>query len=66
MTFQMYLLEHEMEAEARGRTEGTETVALNLIRRGRPIQEIHEDTGLSIQHLQQLAQATSQENDHVK
>ena len=61
MTFQMYLLEHEMEAEARGRIEGAETVALNLIRRGRPLQEIHEDTGLPIQRIQQLAK----KNEHI-
>lgn len=59
MTLQMYLLEHEMETEARGRIEGAETVALNLIRRGRPLQEIHEDTGLPIQRIQQLAKKMS-------
>ena len=58
MTFQMYLLEHEMEAEARGRIEGAETVALNLIRRGRPLQEIHEDTGLPIQRIHELAKTS--------
>ena len=52
MTFQMYLLEEKMEAETRGKEE----VAIKLIRRGRPLQEIHEDTGLSLQHLEQLAQ----------
>ena len=52
MTYQMALLESEMTGEQRGRaqgielgrTEGTESVAIKLIRRGRPIQEIHEDT----------------------
>lgn len=48
---QMYLLEHEMEAEIRSKEE----IALNLIRRGRPLQEIHEDTGLSLKRIQQLA-----------
>ena len=63
MTYQMALLESEMTGEQRGRaqgielgrTEGTESVAIKLIRRGRPLQEIHEDTGLPIQRLEQLA-----------
>lgn len=63
MTYQMALLEERMEGEQRGRalgielgrTEGTESVAIRLIRRGRPLQEIHEDTGVSIQRLEQLA-----------
>ena len=66
MTFQMYLLEEKMEAEARGRNEEREALACKLIRRGRPLQEIHEDTGLSLQRLQQLAQVAAQENDHAK
>ena len=56
MTFQMYLLEEKMEAETRGKEE----VAVKPIRRGRPLQEIHEDTGLSIQHLEQLARNNEQ------
>lgn len=56
MTLQMYLLEEKMEAEERGRNEEREALARKLIRRGRPLQEIHEDTGLSLQRLQQLAQ----------
>lgn len=60
MTFQMYLLEEKMEAEERGRNEERESLAFKLIRRGRPLQEIHEDTGLSLQRLQQLAQS----NEH--
>ena len=52
MTLQMYLLEHEMEARMAER----ENLAIKLIRRGRPLQEIHEDTGLSMQLLEQLAQ----------
>ena len=56
MTFQMYLLEEKMEAETRGKEE----VAVKLIRRGRPLQEIHEDTGLSIPHLEQLARNNEQ------
>ena len=38
-----------------GRNEERESVAIKLIRRGRPLDEIHEDTGLSLQRLEQLA-----------
>ena len=38
-----------------GRNEERESVAIKLIRRGRPLQEIHEDTGLSLHRLEQLA-----------
>ena len=51
MTLQMYLLEEKMEAEVRSKEE----IALNLIRRGRPLQEIHEDTGLFLKRIKQLA-----------
>ena len=40
MTLQMYLLEEKMEAEDRR----AEEIAIKLIRRGRPLPEIHEDT----------------------
>ena len=62
MTLQMYLLEREMEATQKR----SEEIALKLIRRGRPLQEIHEDTDLSLARINELAQADSQENDHVK
>lgn len=62
MTLQMYLLEHEMEAEDRR----AEKIAIKLIRRGRPIQEIHEDTDLSLERINKLIQATSKENNHAK
>ena len=59
MTLQMALLEERMEGELqgeqRGRAKERESVAIKLIRRGRPIQEIHEDTGLSIQRIHELA-----------
>lgn len=38
-----------------GREEERESVAIKLIRRGRPLKEIHEDTGLSLHRLEQLA-----------
>ena len=62
MTFQMYLLEREMESAQKR----SEEIALKMIRRGRPLQEIHEDTDLSLERLNELAQATSQENDNDK
>ena len=63
MTYQMALLESEMTGEQRGRAQGIElgrtkereSVAIKLIRRGRPLDEIHEDTVLSLQRLEQLA-----------
>ena len=62
MTFQMYLLEREMEATQKR----SEEIALKMIRRGRPIQEIHEDTDLSLARINELAQTVSQENNHAK
>ena len=62
MTLQMYLLEEKMEAEDRR----AEKIAIKLIRRGRPIQEIHEDTDLSLERINELVQATSKEKSHDK
>ena len=58
--FNMLALEWNMDdaLQARfeeGRNEEREAVAIKLIRRGRPLDEIHEDTGLSLQRLEQLA-----------
>ena len=59
MTLQMALLEERMEGELqgeqRGRAKERESVAIKLIRRGRPLEEIQEDTGLSIQRIHELA-----------
>ena len=57
--FNMLALEWNMNdaLQARfedGRNEEREAVAIKLIRRGRPLDEIHEDTGLSLQRLEQL------------
>lgn len=41
-------------AEDRGMAKGIRNVALNLIKRGRPIEEIAEDTGLSIEEIRKL------------
>ena len=53
MTLQMYLLEHELETAQRR----SEEIALRLIRRGRPIEEIHEDTDIPLQRLRELARS---------
>ncbi|MBR0287608.1 MAG: Rpn family recombination-promoting nuclease/putative transposase [Selenomonadaceae bacterium] len=55
MTYQMALLEERMEGEQQGLNKGIESVAIKLIRRGRPLDEIHEDTGLPLERIQQLA-----------
>ena len=62
MTLQMYLLEEKMEAEDRR----AEEIAIKLIRRGRPLQEIHEDTDLSLERINELVQATSKEKRNAK
>ena len=66
MTLQMALLEERMEGEQLGRAKERETVAIKLIRRGRPLQEIHEDTDLSLERINELVQATAKENNHAK
>ena len=38
-----------------GRNEEREILALKLIQRGRPLDEIHKDTGLPLHRLEQLA-----------
>ena len=71
MTLQMALLEERMEGELQGeergrakglelgRNEGREAVAIKLIRRGRSFDEIHEDTGLSLERIEELAEHNS-------
>ena len=55
MTFQMYLLEQEMEAEERGRAKERESVAIKMLRKGKSFDEVHEFTDLPIPRLEQLA-----------
>lgn len=55
MTLQMYLLEHELETAQRR----SEEIALRLIRRGRPIEEIHEDTDIPLQRLRELERSNT-------
>lgn len=60
MIFQMALLESKMEGEERGLkrgfAEGTESVALRLIRMGLKFADIQKATDLPIQRLEQLEQ----------
>jgi uncharacterized protein YerC len=41
--------------EARGRSQEKESIAVNMLRRGRNYQEISEDTGLSMERIDELA-----------
>lgn len=71
MTLQMALLEERMEGELcgeqrglaqgieRGRTEGTESVAIKMLRKGKSIEEVRELTDLPFERLEQLANNTS-------
>ena len=62
MNLQMYLLEQEMEAE----NNRAEEIAIKLIRRGRPFQEIYENTNLSLERIHQLAQSAFKDNNYAK
>ena len=42
-----------------GMEQGLESVAIKMLRRGKPFDEIHEDTGLPLQRIQELAQDDS-------
>ena len=55
MTFQMYLLEQEMETEKRVRNEERESVAINMIRDGMSLEKIQKFTKLSFEHIKELA-----------
>ena len=55
MTLQMYLLEHEMEAEDRR----AEEIAVKLIRMGLSSSDISEATDLPLEKIQQLANDNS-------
>ena len=52
MTYQMALLERELEGEERGR----ESVAINLLNMGMAIEKIQEATSLSLKKIKELAQ----------
>ena len=59
MTYQMALLESELEGEERGRKKGRieerDSIALNMLRKGLEFEMIHELTKLSIEKIQELA-----------
>lgn len=38
-----------------GRDEGIESVALNMLRRGKSLDDIHADTNLSLERIKELA-----------
>ena len=62
--FDMLALEWNMDDakqawQEEAREQERENFATKLIRRGRPFDEIHEDTGLPLQRIQELAQADS-------
>ena len=57
MTLQMALLEERMEGELQGEERKAESIAIKMLRRGRPFDEIHEDTGLSLQRIEELAKS---------
>ena len=54
MTFQMYLLEQEMETEQRVRNEERESVAINMIRDGMSLEQIQKFTKLSFERIKEL------------
>ena len=63
MTYEMALLEERLQGEQQGeqrgiqigRTEGTEAVAIKMLRKGKSFDEVQEFTDLPIQRLEQLA-----------
>lgn len=65
MTLQMALLEERMAGEERGRAQGIESVAIKMIRRGRSIEEIHEDTDIPLKRLRELARSKT-DGDEIK
>ena len=52
-------LDDAKQAWQEAREQERENFAAKLIRRGRPFDEIHEDTGLPLQRIKELAQADS-------
>ena len=55
MTLQMALLEERLKGEERGRAKEREAVAIKMLRRGSPFEEIHELTDLPLQRIEELA-----------
>ena len=59
MTFQMYLLEREMEATQKR----SEEIALKMIRKGKSLEEIQEFTDLPAKRINELAQVAEWQTD---
>ena len=59
MTYEMALLEERLQGEQRGiqigRTEGTEAIAMKMLRKGKSFEEVQEFTDLPFKRLEQLA-----------
>ena len=49
-----------------GEIQKAEAIARKLIRRELSFNDIHEDTDLSFERINELIQATSKENNHAK
>ena len=43
------------EGRNEGRDEGIESVAINMLRRGKSLDDIHADTNLSLERIKELA-----------
>ena len=67
MTYQMALLESKLEGEEKGReegrNEGIESVTINMIRAGLPLNQIQEITKLTFDKISELAKKLHQAND---
>ena len=60
MTFEMYLKERELESEQKGRSEGIESVAINMIRAGLPFDQVQKFTQLTFDKISELAKKLNQ------
>ena len=69
MTYEMALLEREMIGEQRGeikgKIEGAENIAMNLIEMGMAFEKIQQATKLSIQRIKELAQKFEDKKEDV-
>lgn len=62
MTFQMALLEREMETEKRVRNEEREAVAVKMLRKGKSFDEVREFTDLPVFRIEELAKEKANAN----
>ena len=67
MTYQMALLESKLEGEEKGReegrNEGIESVTINMIRAGLPLDQIQKFTQLTLDKISELAKKLNHSND---